>query len=145
MDPETGDLLGDLLIKGDKIEAIGPGLQVDESAADVVDATDTIIIPGFIDTHRHLYQNLLRGLASDWSLLQYVVAINTVLAPNFRAEDMYLANRLGALDALDSGVTALFDWSQAQDSPAPHRADAIPEYPPHGGIPNTRRTTRRSD
>jgi 5-methylthioadenosine/S-adenosylhomocysteine deaminase len=117
MDPETGDLLGDLLIKGDKIEAIGPGLQVDESAADVVDATDTIIIPGFIDTHRHLYQNLLRGLASDWSLLQYVVAINTVLAPNFRAEDMYLANRLGALDALDSGVTALFDWSQAQESP----------------------------
>jgi 5-methylthioadenosine/S-adenosylhomocysteine deaminase len=117
MDPAVGDLVGDVLIEGETIEAVGAGLGVDASAAEVIDAKDTIVLPGFIDTHRHVYQNLVRGMASDWSLFQYLVASNTVLGPNFTPGDLYLGNRLGALDALDSGVTTVFDWSQAQDSP----------------------------
>jgi cytosine/adenosine deaminase-related metal-dependent hydrolase len=117
MDPEVGDLIGDILINGELIEAIGPDLPVDEAAVEVIDAADTIVVPGFIDTHRHMYQALLRGLASDWSLVQYVVASNTRLGPELTPDDLYLGNKLGALDALDAGVTSVFDWSHAQESP----------------------------
>ena len=97
--------------------AIGPNLAVDDTAAEIVDAADHVVIPGSIDTHRHLYQNLLRGLGSDWSLFQYCVAMFGTLGPNFTADDMYIANRLGALGALDSGVTTVFDWSHNQLTP----------------------------
>jgi 5-methylthioadenosine/S-adenosylhomocysteine deaminase len=117
MDPGVGDLTGDMLINGDEIEAIGPDLAVADGAVEVVNASGKIAIPGFIDTHRHVYQNLLRGLGSDWSLAQYCVAMAQVLGPNFTAEDMYIANYLGALDALDAGVTAVFDWSHNQLTP----------------------------
>ncbi len=117
MDPGVGDLVGDILITGDTISAIGPELGVDEASAQVIDARDHIVVPGFIDTHRHLYQNLLRGLASDWSLFQYFGAMFATIGPHFTADDMYVGNRLGALDALDSGVTAVFDWSHNQLSP----------------------------
>jgi 5-methylthioadenosine/S-adenosylhomocysteine deaminase len=114
MDPGVGDLTGDLLINDDKIEDIGPDLAVADGAAEAVDASGKIALPGFVDTHRHVYQNLLRGLGSDWSLAQYCVAMAQVLGPNFTAQDMYIANYLGALDALDAGVTAVFDWSHNQ-------------------------------
>jgi cytosine/adenosine deaminase-related metal-dependent hydrolase len=64
-----------------------------------------------------MYHNLLRGMASDWSLVQFVMALNAKLGPHFTPDDLYVANRLAAFDALDSGVTAVFDWSQAQSSP----------------------------
>lgn len=114
MDPGIGDLTGDLPINDDKIEDVGPDLAVADGAAEAVDASGKIAIPGFVDTHRHVYQNLLRGLGSDWSLAQYCVAMAQVLGPNFTAEDMYIANYLGALDA---GVTAVFDWSHNQVTP----------------------------
>ena len=114
MDPGVGDLIGDVLIEGETITAIGPDLGVAEGSAEVVDATDSIVIPGLIDTHRHLYQNLLRGLASNWSLFQYFVAMFGTIGPHFTPDDMYVGNRLGALDALDSGVTSVFDWSHNQ-------------------------------
>ena len=66
MDPGVGDLTGDLLIKGDEIEDIGPDLAVADGAVEVIDASGKIAIPGFVDTHWHVYQNLLRGLGSDW-------------------------------------------------------------------------------
>ena len=117
MEPDVGDLVGDILVDGDSITAIGRDLGVDETSAQVIDATGHVVVPGFVDTHRHLYQSLLRGLASDWSLFQYFTAMFATIGPHFTAEDMYVANRLGALDALDSGVTAVFDWSHNQLSP----------------------------
>ncbi|HWD02877.1 MAG TPA: amidohydrolase family protein [Amycolatopsis sp.] len=125
MDPTVGDLVGDLLIEDGVIGAVGPDLQVDEADMEVVDASDHVVIPGFIDTHRHMYQNLLRGLGSDWSLIQYCVAMFGTLGPNFTATDMYLANKLAALDALDAGVTGVFDWSHNQLTP--EHTDALIE------------------
>ncbi|WIX98290.1 amidohydrolase family protein [Amycolatopsis mongoliensis] len=121
-----------MLIEDDVIAAIGPELTVAEAAAEVIDASGYIVIPGMIDTHRHLYQNLLRGLGSDWSLFQYCVAMFGTLGPNFTAEDMHLGNRLGSLDALDSGVTGVFDWSHNQLTPA--HTDALVEGIESAGI-----------
>lgn len=117
MEADVQDQVADVLIEDDAIAAIGPELNIAEGSAQIVDATDHIVIPGFIDTHRHLYQILLRGLGSNWSLTQYLAAIIATIGPHFTPEDLYLANRLGALDAIDSGVTAVFDWSQNQLTP----------------------------
>ncbi|WP_319457019.1 MULTISPECIES: amidohydrolase family protein [unclassified Mycobacterium] len=117
MEPGAIDGLADILLEGDQIAAIGPDLAVAQGSARIVDATDRIVIPGFIDTHRHVYQALLRGLGSNWSLMQYLIAIIGTIGPRFTPADLFIANRLGALDAIDSGVTAVFDWSQNQLTP----------------------------
>ncbi|MGH3635354.1 MAG: amidohydrolase family protein, partial [Mycobacterium sp.] len=116
LEPGVPDQVADILIDGDQIAAVGPDLNVADGSARIVDAADHIVVPGFIDTHRHVYQILLRGLGSNWSLMQYAAAIIQT-GQHFTPEDLYLANRLGALDAIDSGVTALFDWSQNQSTP----------------------------
>jgi 5-methylthioadenosine/S-adenosylhomocysteine deaminase len=117
MEPNDQVRTADILIEDDKIAMIGPNLSIGDGSAAVIDLSDHIVVPGFIDTHRHLYQALLRGMASDWSLIQYCVAMFGTIGHHFTAEDMYLANRLGALDALDAGVTAVFDWSHNQLTP----------------------------
>lgn len=117
MDPAVGDLVGDVLIEGERIAAIGRDLGIDPGAAEVIDASDHIVVPGFIDSHRHLYQAILRGIGSDWSLFQYFVAMFGTIGPHFTPADMHVANTIGALDALDSGVTTVFDWSHNQHSP----------------------------
>ena len=117
MDEEVGDLVGDILVEGDRIAAIGNDLGVDEGSAEVIEGSGHVVIPGFIDSHRHLYQDILRGVGSDWSLFQYCVAMFGTLGPVFEPGDMHVANRLGALNALDAGVTAVFDWSHNQLTP----------------------------
>lgn len=117
MDPKIGELVGDVLIERGRIVAIGRDLDVAIGSADVVDASRHIVMPGFIDSHRHLFQALLRGLASDWSLFQYFVSMFGMLAPNMTPDDMYLGTTLGALDAIDAGVTGVFDYSHNQSTP----------------------------
>ncbi|OLT07702.1 hypothetical protein BJF90_13550 [Pseudonocardia sp. CNS-004] len=110
MDPALGDLpTGDVLVNGQVIEAVGPDLgDVD---AEVVDATGKIVMPGFVDTHRHTWQAPLRGIAADWTLGQYMTGLHLGLSGMFRPEDTYAGNLLGAVEALESGITTLLDWS----------------------------------
>jgi len=116
MDPGIGDLgTGDVLVRGAVVEAVGPDLGTVD--AQVVDATGTIVMPGLIDTHRHTWQAPLRGIAADWTLGQYMTGLHLGLSGLFRAEDTYAGNLLGALEALDSGITTLLDWSHNVNSP----------------------------
>jgi cytosine/adenosine deaminase-related metal-dependent hydrolase len=111
---------GDVLVEGDRIAAVGrPGPVAD---ADVVDARDRIVLPGLVDSHRHLWQSALRGIAADWTLGQYFARVRGVLAPHFRPEDTYAATLLGAVECLDAGVTTVVDWSHNLNSP--EHADA---------------------
>ena len=121
MDGQTGDYpAADILIDGSSIAAIGPGLG--EIDAESIDATGMIAIPGFIDTHRHTWQSLLRNTAADWSLAQYFAGVRGVMGRLYTADDMYIANYMGALEALDSGITTLYDWSHNNNTP--EHADA---------------------
>lgn len=111
----------DILIGADgNIEAIGRGL--DAGDATVIDVSGRIVHPGFVDTHRHTWQSVVRHVASDWSLTEYLAGLHTGLSKHFRPEDTYVGNYLGALEALDSGITTLVDWSHNLATPA--HADA---------------------
>jgi cytosine/adenosine deaminase-related metal-dependent hydrolase len=101
---------GDVLIEGDRITAVGPQVEP-PPGTDVVDVSGRIVMPGFVDTHRHTWQSVVRGYAANWTLGQYLVGIHSGLSRHFRPEDTYIANLLGAVEALDAGITTLLDWS----------------------------------
>src|SRR5438067_1113804 len=115
MDRAIGDLAGDILIEGNAIAAVGPRLErVD---AEVIDATGDIVIPGFVDTHRHTWEAAIRGCAPDATLDDYFVEVLDSFAPVYRPEDVYASNLAGALECLNAGITTLVDWSHINNTP----------------------------
>lgn len=142
LDPALGNhLRADVLIEGTKIAAVGTDLTVAD--AQVVDASNTIVMPGFIDTHRHIWEGILRNIAPDAHLNDYFRDILGVLAPAYRAQDAYAGNLVSALGAIDAGVTTLLDWSHIQNTPE-HSDAAIQALKESGmravfayGTPNT--------
>jgi cytosine/adenosine deaminase-related metal-dependent hydrolase len=115
MDPDIGDRRADVLVEDGVVSRIAPDLtHVD---AKKIDATGQLVLPGLIDTHRHTWQSVIRGIAADWTLADYYYGIRLAISPAFTAEDLRLANRIGALDALNSGVTTLLDFSHCNNTP----------------------------
>ncbi|MFJ9381598.1 amidohydrolase family protein [Streptomyces sp. NPDC101455] len=100
----------DVLVTGDRITAVGPRLAVPEGTAEI-DASDGIVMPGMIDTHRHMWQTAMRGYGADWTLTQYFVWYYLEHGTAFRPEDVHAGNLLAAVEALDAGVTTVVDWS----------------------------------
>ena len=141
-DPALGEMPGaDVLIEGDRIAAVGHGLSAD--GAQVVDATGDIVIPGFIDTHRHTWETSIRTCAPDFTLGAYFAGILDRFAPNYRPDDVYAGNLWGALECANAGITTLVDWSHIMNSPA-HADEAIRGLQESGirsvfafGFPNT--------
>ncbi|MEO1988011.1 MAG: amidohydrolase family protein [Martelella sp.] len=116
IDPEIGVMpRGDILIEGSKIAAIGPDL--DAGDAEVIDGEGRIAIPGFVDTHRHTWQALLRATGADWTLAQYFAGVRGVMGDLYTPDDMKIGNHLGAIAALDAGITTLYDWSHNNNTP----------------------------
>lgn len=131
MDPATADMrTGDILLVDDRIAQVAPELHVDD--AEVIDATGMVASPGFVDTHRHVWQSLLRGVAVDWSLFQYMVEMRTMYPVCYGAEDAYLGNHYGAWEALNAGVTTVVDHSHLQISE--DHSDALVEGLQEAGI-----------
>jgi 5-methylthioadenosine/S-adenosylhomocysteine deaminase len=115
MDPDLGDIRGgDVLIEGDTIAEVGEGIQAD---AEVIDATGDIVIPGFIDTHRHTWEAAIRNCAPDATLDDYFVEVLDSFAPLYRPEDVYASNLAGALECVNAGITTLVDWSHINNTP----------------------------
>ncbi|WP_420077349.1 amidohydrolase family protein [Streptomyces sp. JL3001] len=115
MDPDIGDLpQGDVLIEDGRIAAVRPDISAD---AEVLDMTGRIVIPGFVDTHRHTWEASIRNVAPDATLDDYFVDILDTFAPLYTPEDVYAANLAGALECLNAGITTLVDWSHINNSP----------------------------
>jgi cytosine/adenosine deaminase-related metal-dependent hydrolase len=130
-DESLGELpRADVLVEGDTIAAVGPDLSA--SDAQVIDAAGDIVIPGFIDTHRHTWETSIRTCAPDYTLGAYFGAILDQFAPKYRAEDVYAANQWGAIESLNAGITTLVDWSHIMNSP--EHADAAVEGLQGSGI-----------
>lgn len=119
LDPKVGNFRqGDVLIEGSKIAAVGPNLRVAD--AEVIDASNTIVMPGFVDTHRHMWEGILRNIGVDIPLegdVSYLAFVLNTLAPAYRPDDVYTGNLISALGAIDAGITTILDWSHIQASP----------------------------
>lgn len=116
MDPTVGDFdRADVLIDGSRIAAVGPDLGVAD--AEVVDAAGMIVLPGFIDSHRHIWQGQLRNILPDGTLGDYLKSINTAARNLYRPEDVYAGDLLSAWGALNAGITTLLDWSHVSNTP----------------------------
>jgi 5-methylthioadenosine/S-adenosylhomocysteine deaminase len=116
MDPAVGDLApGDVLIEDDKIAAIAPAIDVAD--AEVIDATGRIVIPGFVDSHRHTWEAAIRSSAPNATLDDYFVEILDTFAPVYRPDDVYASNLAGSLECLNAGITTLVDWSHINNTP----------------------------
>jgi len=100
----------DVYVVGDTIVSVGQNLEV-KAGTQEVDAEGGIVMPGMVDTHRHMWQTAMRAYGADWTLTQYFVWYYLTHGAKFRPEDMYAGNQLSALEAVDAGVTTSVDWS----------------------------------
>jgi cytosine/adenosine deaminase-related metal-dependent hydrolase len=124
MDPNIGVLEpGQILVEDGRIAAVGSDLGVTD--AELISMPEAIALPGFVDTHRHTWQAPLRLIASDWTLGHYLAGLHSGFSKHFRPQDTYAGNLIGTLEALDSGITTLLDWSH--NLATPEHADAAIE------------------
>jgi 5-methylthioadenosine/S-adenosylhomocysteine deaminase len=115
VDPELGDLpKGDVLIEGDRIAAVAPNIEAD---AEVIDVEGHVVIPGFVDTHRHTWEAAIRNCAPNATLDDYFVEVLDSFAPLYRPEDVHASNLAGALECINAGITTLVDWSHINNTP----------------------------
>jgi 5-methylthioadenosine/S-adenosylhomocysteine deaminase len=116
MDPDVGDIpFGDVRVEDGKIVEVGRGLE--GSDAELIDATGMIVMPGFIDTHRHTWQTPVRGVLPCCTLDHYFAVMLGSVGGHYRPEDVQIGNYAGALEALNGGVTTLLDWSHINNTP----------------------------
>lgn len=127
MDPQQPDLpQGDILIRGSTIARIAGHIEAGD--AEVIDARGRIVIPGFVDTHRHAWEGQLRRInPNSADLGNYIAGTHQAFAPHYRPRDMYVGNLLTALGAIDAGITTLIDNSHNSRSlqHALHAVDAL--------------------
>lgn len=104
---------GAIAIKKDKIVDIGKTasiLEKYECAKKLIDADGKIIFPGFINTHNHLFQTLLKGLGDDMVLKDWLATMTFPAAKYISKEDTYVAAMQGCIEGLRSGITTMVDY-----------------------------------
>jgi cytosine/adenosine deaminase-related metal-dependent hydrolase len=120
LDPKVGDFAdGDVLIQGTKIVAVGPSGQTKvPPQAQVIDAKGTIIIPGFVDAHRHSWEGQLRRIIPDGAIGDDMATTHNGFARYYRPHDIYVGNLITALGCIDAGITCIIDNSHNSRSAA---------------------------
>ncbi|MDA8371244.1 MAG: amidohydrolase family protein [Nocardiopsaceae bacterium] len=112
----------DVLVEDGVILRIGPGL--DTVDAERIDASGCFVLPGFVDSHQHLWQTTMRGLTADWDLSEYFWCIRNNHSAAHTPADIFAGTYAGALAALDSGTTTTIDFSHCLNSPD-HSDEAV--------------------
>jgi 5-methylthioadenosine/S-adenosylhomocysteine deaminase len=131
MDPAIGELRrGDVLVEGGLIKAVAE--RIDAPGAEVIDASGCIVLPGLVNAHQHTWQTALRGVAGNWTILEYFHHVHAGLATKFRPEDIYIATLVGALNQMNCGATTLVDW--CHNNPTPEHTDRAVDALVESGI-----------
>ncbi|OCK75735.1 5-methylthioadenosine/S-adenosylhomocysteine deaminase n1 [Lepidopterella palustris CBS 459.81] len=113
-------LNGSILIEGSRIIAIGKtgSLYYHDKPIShfslpanttIVDLTGKVVIPGLINTHAHLAQSLLRGLAEDLPLHSWLCDAIWPLEASYKGDDGYIAAMLTIVEMLKSGTTCFLE------------------------------------
>ena len=102
MDREDSIARGDLLISGGRIAGIG---DINDSAAQVIDARGCAVLPGFIQTHVHLCQTLFRGSADDLPLIDWLKKRVWPMEAAHNAQSVRASARLGVAEMIKGGTT----------------------------------------
>jgi 5-methylthioadenosine/S-adenosylhomocysteine deaminase len=124
VDPDLGDLpTGDVLVSDGVITAVGQDLRPATADAEVIDAVGRLVIPGMVDTHRHVWQGAIGGYTPQVTGVGYGPAVLTGIALKHAPDDVYAGTLWGALQALDAGITTIADWAHNDQSPAHADAD----------------------
>jgi 5-methylthioadenosine/S-adenosylhomocysteine deaminase len=118
LDRALGDFeTADVLIEGAKIAAVGRNLKAE---AQTIDASNMIVMPGFVDTHHHQYETILRSILPDGLLngpKSYVSDIQGIYTPVYRPEDARISELVASLSQINAGVTMGVDTSQVSHTP----------------------------
>lgn len=118
VDPTAGNYrTADVLIEGSKLAAVGPDLASHIDSALVIDARGQIVMPGFVDTHRHCWQGQLRRILPNADLQKYKFMRDS-FAVHYQPDDHYIGTLVSALGALNGGITCLVDISHNSRSSA---------------------------
>jgi 5-methylthioadenosine/S-adenosylhomocysteine deaminase len=117
-DRQVGDFFAaDVLIEDGKIRQLRPDIAASDDVA-VVDAAHHIVVPGFVDTHSHSYQGVLRSIMPNGVLEpDYNRDVQAKLTPAFAPEDVYAGVLMTALGLIEEGTTTIVDVSQISHTP----------------------------
>jgi cytosine/adenosine deaminase-related metal-dependent hydrolase len=112
MDPAVGDFTGDVLIRRDVIEAVGPGAsaQAGENAF-VLDVAGQVVLPGLVDSHVHAWEGAIRGIAPDADFGNYMAITHGGIAKLMSPADVAAGQSVTVAQALNGGVTTIVDNS----------------------------------
>src|ERR1700722_15785683 len=132
MDSKVPNLpTGDVLVDGGRIAAVGVNLQVD--GAEVIDATGSIVMPGLVDAHHHMWLGVMRRMMPNVDdLFAYIDVVAETLGAHYRPLDMYLSTKLTAVASLDAGITTIID--ACHSSRSPEHTDAALDALENAGI-----------
>ena len=133
LDRQLGDFAqADVLIENGRIREVRPGVAVSEDTA-VIDAANRILIPGFIDTHSHSYQGILRNILCNGQVdPDYNRDILGTLTPAFTPDDAYIGMLATVLGMIEAGTTGVVDVSQVNHTP--EHSDALVRALAESGI-----------
>ncbi|MDM0115873.1 8-oxoguanine deaminase [Variovorax sp. J22R133] len=101
---------GSILIRGNRIEAIGPSADVAASADEVIDARGHLVVPGLVNTHHHMYQSLTRAIpgVQDAELFSWLRGLYPIWA-GLTPEMVHVSTQLAMAELLMSGCTTSSD------------------------------------
>jgi 5-methylthioadenosine/S-adenosylhomocysteine deaminase len=127
------DLVGDIVIRDDRIVALGIGVGADApDDALRIDTSTAVAIPGLVDGHVHAWEGALRGVSPDSGFYDYMTLTHGMLGPLMTPEDIAIGQRVTALRALEQGVTTIID--NCHNSRSPEHSDAAVEALKDTGI-----------
>lgn len=117
MDDSLGEFeRGAVLVENGVITSVCNADELSAPDVEVIDTSGGVVIPGFVDTHRHTSLSLFRGIGADQSLMRFLPNCYQRWLPAVDVEDIHTASLVGALEAIDSGVTTLLDCVEAPTS-----------------------------